>query len=119
MTDTSMNDRTDDEVIADYVCASSFEIDGQVEGVYNEQQLDYVFAYYWQILVPCLGVRGYEIVGIPTRADFVGAWGRWHPYFSVRQDQQRAFVADTRLPVDCPPMPAEIEDPGYANLWQQ
>lgn len=117
--DASMDARPEDELIADYVCGTSFEIDGQFDGVYNDEQLDYLFDYYQQILVPCLQVLGYQVAEVPSRAVFAGNWGGWHPYFSVEALQQEAFFEDKRVPVKCPPTPAGIADPGFAIFWTQ
>ena len=117
--DASMDDRRDDELIADYVCGTSFEIDGQFDGVYNDAQLDYLYDYYQQILVPCLQVLDYQVAEVPTRAEFSGNWGGWHPYYSVEALRQEAFFEDKRVPSECPPTPAGIADPGFAVFWTQ
>ncbi len=111
--------RSDDEVIADYLCNTRYEIDGQFDSLYNEAQLDYLFTYYQQILVPCVQLLGYDVVDAPTRAQFADNWGGWHPYFSVRASQQDAFYLDQRVPTECPAVPAGMADPGFAVYWSQ
>lgn len=114
-----INARTDAEVIADYSCSSSFEIDGQFDDMYNDAQLDYLYTYYQQVLVPCVQLLGYDVVDVPPRTQFVENWGAWHPYFSVRSSEQDAFYADQRVPTDCPAVPAGVADPGFATFWTQ
>ncbi len=115
--DASMDDRTDAELIADYVCNLSFEVDGQYDGWLNSGQLGYIFDYYRDSLVPCLETLGYEVQDAPSRAEFIRTLGGWHPYFAVRESQQALFFDDARVIDECAPMPAGIPDLGYAHLW--
>lgn len=117
--DALMGSRATGELIADYVCSASFEVDGRYDRLYNPAQIDYLFDYYQQVLVPCLQVRGFDIATPPTREQYVAGWGGWHPYFAVIDSQQDRFFDDPRVPEECPPTPAGMPDPGYASLWQR
>jgi hypothetical protein len=117
--DEGMDARPPDELVADYLCNASLEIDGQFESMYNPQQLDYLFDYYQRVLVPCLEVRGLDVLRVPTRGQFVDSWGGWHPYFAVSESQLDGLFGDPTVLQECPPTPAGIPDPGYASLWQQ
>lgn len=116
--DRDYEDRSDAEIVADFVCATSLEVDGQYEGLLNDAQLDYAFDYYAHILVPCLALQGFEVVHPPTREQFSEGFGNWHPYYAIQQGQQEAFFADTRVIEICPPMPDGIPDPGFARMWE-
>jgi hypothetical protein len=117
--DGSFTDPPDAEVIAQYRCNLAIEVEGQYDGMMNVDQLAYVYDYYQEVLVPCLETRGYHVQDPPTREEFVRTWGGFHPYYSVAPNEQHQFIADSRVPQLCPPMPAGVADPGYATLWER
>lgn len=49
----------------------------------SRAQLDYIYDYYVEWLVPCLQHGGYEVSGAPTRDEFIDAEGAWSPYDEV------------------------------------
>ena len=118
-TEGDLTERSNAEVLAAYVCDTSFEVEGQYDNWLNARQLDYVYDYFQGSLVPCIELLGYELLEPPTRAQFTEQWGGWHPYFAVDESQFERYFADNRVPSECPPFPAGIEDPGYATLWEQ
>jgi len=103
------------EALASYVCSTSFWTD---YGWFNTAQLDYLYDYYEQTLVPCLAVHNAQIWGAPSREKFYAQGGGWHPYFNFpKKDQERIF-ADEALPDECPPVPPGMDDPGFSWLWR-
>ena len=112
-------DYTDAEVVANYVCDISFEIEDQYDGWFNDAQLDYVYDYYRQSLVPCLERRGLEVAQAPTRNEFHATFGSWHPYFALVESERRELSADASVPVECPAVPPGIQDSGFVFLWDQ
>ena len=115
----NLNARPVDEAPANYICNASFEVDGNYDGYFNPAQMDYLFDYFQQVLVPCLEVRGYSVVQAPSREKYIEVWGGWHPYFSVEASEQRDLFDDDGVLEACPPTPAGMPDPGYAGMWEQ
>lgn len=67
-----------------YVCTSRFPLHPSFYGLYTESQLDAIYDYYEESLVPCMQASGIDVRGVPTRAEFVGnppAMGSvWSPF---------------------------------------
>lgn len=95
---SSGDDFSDAENVANYICDVSFEIEGQYDDWYNDAQLNYIFDYYRESLVPCLELRGLEVTGPPTRDEFLHHSYYWHPYFALSDAQSVEMAADPTVP---------------------
>jgi len=73
-----------DDQLAFYRCAAANPIDpaGSLE-VLTDDQLDYIYDYYLQSLVPCMVLNGFAPTSAPTRVEFHALAGQWSPYYSV------------------------------------
>lgn len=111
-------DLTELERLTDYLCAMSFEIEGQFDGMYNAAEIDYLYDYYATTLVPCLGSRGFAPDSVPTRNEFTAQTGSWHPYFAMHAEEWLDLFSDRSILVECPPAPPGMVDPGYAAYFE-
>lgn len=50
-----------------YVCISRFPLHPSYYGLYSEGQLDAIYDYYQESLVPCMQASGIDVQGVPTR----------------------------------------------------
>lgn len=103
--------------IAVFVCESSFEYEGEWQNWFSDAQLDYLYAYYRDFLVPCLEQHGYSVANAPTAGQFRAGSGGWHPYFAIAAPHRDALLRDDRLPLECPAVPEGLHDPGWADMW--
>ena len=99
----------DAATLAHYTCRVAYWTDA---GRYNADQMDYLYDYYEQTLVPCLTVHDVELIDSPNRRDFVAGFGRWNPYDSIRDSDHDWALGDVGLLRDCPRMPPGMEDKG-------
>ena len=102
------------ESLSVYLCSTKYWTDN---GIYNVSQMNYLYDYYQQQLVPCLEVNDAPIWGTPDREKFIQDGGWWHPYFNFKKAEQERIYADSSLPIKCPPMPPGVDDPGYWDWW--
>ena len=90
-------------IITEYECRMSYQLSGESLGLLNEAQLDYLYDYYQDTLIPCLQVHGVEVRTVLTREEAVdiGRFGAypWNPYGEASR-----FTRD---------------DPGDATIWGQ
>lgn len=105
------------ERLTNYLCQMSFELEGQFDNRYSAAQIDYLYEYYSEQLVPCMAAHGFPVSGGPTRYEFAQGLGSWHPYLALRDDLRLSMMADPDFLVLCPPMPPGIPDPGYASYF--
>ena len=74
--------------LAFYRCAAQYRLDGAdifgSERLRSTAQLEYIYDYYAEWVVPCMLRTGYVVTYAPSREDFVASQGRWNPYFTVR-----------------------------------
>jgi hypothetical protein len=79
--------------------------------VLNAAQLDYLYDYYLESLIPCLEVNGIHIRTVQTRKQFLDRAGGWNPYVS----NGGALLGGTgRIAAKCPAYP-EGYGAGYAS----
>lgn len=109
---------TELERLTDYLCAMSFEVEGEFDGVYNAAEIDYLYDYYATSLVPCLASRGFKPDSVPTRYEFASQAGSWHPYFAMHAEEWLNLFSDRSILIECPPSPAGMIDPGYATYFE-
>lgn len=65
-----------------YECVSRFPVHPAYYGIHTTAQLDAIYDFYRDSLVPCLRGAGLEITGVPTRDEFVKSefLYTWSPY---------------------------------------
>jgi hypothetical protein len=70
--------------LALYICVAQYPVDPSTFGLFSEAQLEYLYDYFHESLIPCLESSGYEIVDVPSRADFLrrepAQLYAWSPY---------------------------------------
>ena len=98
------------EVATLFGCRSAVRLEGQDDFLFNPAQVDYLYEYFQDVLVPCLAVNEVEVMEVPTRAEFVESNAGWNPYFSVAK-RSWPILADGDVLLDCPDMP-----PGMPGL---
>ena len=85
---TSSRDGGDDQYAALQrraigVCSLRYPLDGVRSYLMTNAQLDYLYSYYSNVLVPCLRSNGYRVL-LPTRTEFTSFGSRqfyvWNPY---------------------------------------
>lgn len=73
----------DDESLALYTCIGRYPVQGDFSSYANKAQLEFLYDYFRDSLIPCLAAEGYVVPGIaPTRAQFTAftVEPRWNPY---------------------------------------
>jgi hypothetical protein len=76
-------------------------------------QKDYIYDYYVEWLLPCLGIHGHTLHSLPSRSAFhETASLLWNPYYSVT-DPPESPAAQTELEADCAPTVPGI--PGWSR----
>jgi hypothetical protein len=117
MMSVTIGEESEGERLTRYICQASFEREGQYDQALNDPQLDYLYDYHRDVLVPCLEQRGFEVENPPTRGEFHSFYGSWHPYYALSEDDGERLRATPDLLWRCPPMPPGIPDPGFAAIW--
>lgn len=107
------------ERLAEYICTQSFEIEGQYDDWFNDAEIDYLYAYYREFLVPCLAERGFSPIASPTENEFADNFASWHPYFSVGASRRGELFDDLDTFALCPPTPPGVDDRGLSTLWDR
>ena len=75
-------------------------------GFYSTEQLDYIYDYFQDTLVPCLQLQGLDVGFAPNRSDFSAFAGSisWDPYSELGADLPPSRTAE--IMVRCPQLPA-------------
>lgn len=110
-------DEQDASALAFFICESSIRIEGSDRFLLNPQQLDYIYDYYVQMLVPCLALRDVELQDVPTRAEFVDLLGTWNPYWAFSPGSHSRLTNDETLFDECPSQPPGMPDDGLAEAY--
>ena len=101
-----------EEGLAWYYCGARFPTYDTVFSVLDEPQLDQLYAYYRERLIPCLALKGSAVIKVPTREQFgeggAGQPGSWNPYLTAELPPT-AVVASAVLE-SCPPYPEGWSD---------
>lgn len=78
---------TGDSALAWYQCTQQLPEYDTVYVEFTDEQLDKLYDYYVEVLVPCAGAVGFAVTEVPSRAAFAdggeGQAGWWHPFLSV------------------------------------
>jgi len=97
-------------LLVEYTCRAKFQLSAGSLALLNTAQLNYLYDYYQDTLIPCLGVRGITLERVPTRNEVVdvarfGSYP-WHP-FDQLFDYGLGMAAPDDLVADCPPYPPD------------
>ena len=99
--------KTGAEGLAWYGCVKEYPLYNTVYASFTDEQLQLLYDYYGQFLVPCLGALGAEVTEMPSRAAFAdggeGQPGWWNPFLAVRTPASTADV--DLLFAKCEPYP--------------
>lgn len=97
------------ESIAWYLCQVTYQSDPNDYGGLNGRQLEYMYDYNRDVLVPCLEAHGVEVGTPPDREAAVTVGGDsagWNPYYSMYDTfDPSASAADRMIYDDCRPYP--------------
>lgn len=90
-----------------YVCKAQYPLDPKYSAPLSAEQVAYVYAYFRDVLGPCLVEEGYSPAELPSLQSFTEAWssGGWSPYSTVQPPTEQAWLS---LQKDCPPLPADL-----------
>lgn len=103
--------------VAYFVCENSIEISDSGDFAFNQKQIDYIYDYYKQFLLPCLALHEVEVFDVPSKKDFDAGLGSWSPYLSVTLKTRPILTDDDTLFDECPPMPPGMPDYGLAEMY--
>ena len=76
------------ETLALYTCIGQYPVQADFSAYANKAQLEYLYDYFRNSLVPCLAARGYIVPGTaPSREEFteLTVQPRWNPYNALRE----------------------------------
>jgi hypothetical protein len=96
--------------LAWYHCTQKLPQYDTVFAEFSDAELDELYDYYVEVLVPCAGALGVSVTELPSRASFgdggEGQPGWWHPFLSVELPPSAADV--DLLFAKCPPYPDSV-----------
>lgn len=99
----------EDESIAWYLCQATYQHDPNEYGGLNGRQLEYMYDYNRDILVPCLEAHGVDVGTPPDREAAVTVGGDsagWNPYYSMFESfDPNTDAVDRLIYRDCRPYP--------------
>lgn len=94
-----------DVAVADYVCRARYQLKPGDLRLLNSAQLDYLYDYYQDTLVPCAGVHGVVLDDLLDRATLVSVakYGPypWNPLDALGEADLKTVAAS------CPPYPPD------------
>jgi len=103
-------DETGEGALAWYHCTQLLPEYDTVFADFSAEELDALYDYYVEILVPCAGALGATVTAVPSRAEFIdggeGQSGWWHPFLSVALPASSSDV--DLLFAKCDPYPAAV-----------
>jgi hypothetical protein len=69
--------------LAFYTCVAAYGFVHTADEVRTPAQLDFIYDYFADWLVPCILDQGYALSEVPSRAEFHEIYGVWSPYWSI------------------------------------
>ena len=101
---------TEQALLAQYTCRAKFQLNAGALALLNTAQLDYLYDYYQDTLMPCLGLRGVALEAVPRREEVVdvarfGSYP-WNPYDQL-YDFGLGMAAPDGLLAACPAFPPD------------
>jgi hypothetical protein len=96
----------DQYLLSDYLCRARVLLSPAQAGYFSTGQLNAIYDYYQEELIPCLALRGHPINGPHPRADFVDGpdYVLWSPYSDLNYDTITSAGLD-ELVASCPQYP--------------
>ncbi|WP_168627206.1 hypothetical protein [Cryobacterium sp. BB307] len=94
--------------LANYICYARYPVDQSTIPVFGDEQINILYSYYVDHLVPCLEANGYPIEYVPSKATFRATFesDQWAPYGAV--DAARISDEDWQsLNESCPQRPPD------------
>lgn len=91
--------------IAGYVCDAKYPVDPSLTQPLTDEELDYLYDYFVDVLNPCLERAGIDVIEPPSRQAFKDSLqspDSWSPYLAVDPGGQDEW---TRLVRECPQSP--------------
>jgi hypothetical protein len=106
------------QLIARYVCDARFRVAGY-EGL-NNDEIDYLYDYYRDELIPCLALHQVEIAAseVPTRQQFADGLGGWNPYGAVTAASKKHLYRDASITDECPDSAPGIDSRGWSDIYE-
>lgn len=105
-------------ITGEYRCRMRYQLRAGDLGLLNEAQLEYLYDYYQDTLVPCLRVHGVEVREVLTRSQAVdiGRFGAypWNPYGDMSRFT-RDDPGDRTIWSECPAFPP---DSIFDRYWE-
>ena len=80
---------TEQETRELYACIGKFPVQSDFSAYANKAQLEFIYDYFRDSLVPCLAAEGYVVPGeAPSREQFIAftVTPRWNPYGALQAD---------------------------------
>ena len=103
-------EKTGEGALAWYECTQRLPRYDTVFARLSDEQLDQLYEYDTEVLVPCAGAIGLPVQEVPSREDFAdggeGIAGWWHPFLAVAVPSSRAAV--DLLFAKCDPYPTAV-----------
>ena len=101
---------TEQALLAEYTCRAQYQLAAGDLALLNGAQLNYLYDFYQDTLIPCLGVHGITLEDVPSREEVVdvarfGSYP-WHP-FDQLFDYGIGMAAPPSLTAACPPFPPD------------
>lgn len=103
--------------LAFYLCQASMNVEGSDDHWLNPAEVDYLYDYYQQMLLPCLALRDLQVVDIPSHQEFIDWFGFWNPYYALTESSQAALMGNADIFEECAPMPPGMSDGGIADAF--
>ena len=95
--------------LAIYRCAASYPIDPKYQMPLTKSQLEILYKYYQETLVPCLRNHGHNPLDPPSRETFLSSWGTsqaYSPYATIAREVAQMTQEDqNNLQKTCPQRP--------------
>lgn len=91
-----------------FECVARHPMDMTLENtLLSADQLNYVYTYYSDEVVPCILLHGFTLDHALTREQFIDSLGRWNPYYSIAERMN--LLEFDQLRADCGPEQPSLE----------
>jgi hypothetical protein len=100
-------------------CRIEYPLTSLREQLRTPAQLDYIYTYFKNQLIPCLRSQGVVVQPLPSSAQFKvqseNGLNLWSPYAHIRSQPGQSDASLTALKARCPALPAGIPSPGASK----
>lgn len=94
--------------LSQYECAVKYPI--QISQPFNEAQMEKIWEYQVQTVIPCLSGLGYEVNSFPSKESFVDQWFAERNWYSPLDDAPQEIKERSYQPdFECPDLPENID----------